>query len=225
MREWLNRNKIFFETICATLLSAMAVVVSIHSCQQTSLQLSRQELEKQPLLTWTGKDDDLVLQNEGTGIRNVIVDPKSVLIAEISFPGRSGKVSARRRLVWSELPYWPTGNATGIIVSLPIRYLSDDERRLESPFRKLGREIAPNANVDSFRQEMLARVSFLDIYDREQAQYFLLAPLLGNPRLNDVSGRRQFLEFEKLPAFDDSVEEHGLRAMWKEVLSKQPKSK
>src|SRR5262245_18890806 len=117
MRKWLNENKIFFETLCATLLSAMAVVVSIHSCQQARLQLSRQELEKQPLLTWTDKGDDIVLQNEGTGIRNVNVDLMETLVAEISFRGQLGKLSARRRLIRSELWFWPTGNATGVLLS------------------------------------------------------------------------------------------------------------
>lgn len=78
IKEWLERNKIFFDTISATFLAGMALIVSILSIQISSNQLENDKLLNQPLIkisndffSYYGVENDsrfVIVENEGTPI-------------------------------------------------------------------------------------------------------------------------------------------------------------
>ena len=78
MKEWLERNKIYFETISTSLLAVMAIIVSIASIWISQNQLENDKLLNQPLIkvsnevfSYAGGDNDsrfLIVENKGTPI-------------------------------------------------------------------------------------------------------------------------------------------------------------
>ncbi|MCD7923617.1 MAG: hypothetical protein LUI85_02530 [Bacteroides sp.] len=86
-REFLKRNKIFFEIFSSILLSAMALTVSISSYQTTVRQAENEELLNMPLIkisseqfSWKGVNDSekLTIENVGGYAYNFTTNKKSI---------------------------------------------------------------------------------------------------------------------------------------------------
>lgn len=89
VKKWLNRNKIYFETICATFLTLMAVIVSLSSYLSNIKQITNQELLNEPVFKISLQDaDDIkslpglkIITIENIGIRVRLFDPQIYGIA------------------------------------------------------------------------------------------------------------------------------------------------
>jgi len=92
-REFLKRNKIFFEIFSSILLSAMALTVSISSYQTTVRQAENEELLNMPLIkipseqfSWKGVNDSekLTIENVGGYAYNFTTNKKVFLLCKYS---------------------------------------------------------------------------------------------------------------------------------------------
>ncbi|MFA0570904.1 hypothetical protein [Vibrio gallaecicus] len=102
MKNWLKRNKIYFETIAPVLLSVSAVFVSISSYLLTQKQVELSSLEAQPhfylkeeyLYDETLKrayETELRIYNSGADIRNFKKNINSII--EVEFYTLTGKLT------------------------------------------------------------------------------------------------------------------------------------
>jgi hypothetical protein len=144
-----------------------------------------------------------------------------------SLSRESPAVTVRRQIVHAEAFDWPSNKAKGVLTSIPLHELLSPAAATKEAFSKLGEELFPSARVKAFDYEVFARVSYLDIYDRERVQYFEMSPQFSNPKLEDAAGRREFENAAKIRYFydDGETEEDALRDIWDDAITIAKESK
>ena len=222
-RKFLEDNKIFFETACAVFLSIMALLVSIRSCSHTETQIAMRKIENQPLLVWSGRDDDIILKNDGTPVTDWDISIEARIILQAS--NNSEYKEAIRRIVFAEAWYWPSGKTKGELVAIPIQSVVVVQKRLKALFTKIGIEMNSTSRVQNVVKEAIIKVSYHDVYGEHHEQYFLFEPAFGYPRLAENEGSRLFKQFKSYKPFDSGdIYAAGVRDMWLEILKMNDKS-
>ncbi len=128
-REFLTKNKIFFETITATSLAVMGALLSIASLRNSLEQTRQEKIKSQPLFAVqagaifndaTKKYDDIVVtvRDVGSPMQSFTEELHSFLYVRTIYPF-PGKEQVTELAVTGYLPISrPTGDATGLLCTL-----------------------------------------------------------------------------------------------------------
>jgi len=207
LNNWLKKNKIFFETLAASLLSAMAIIVSIAQTktafrQTQLLDLQTQIAEAQALPQFelaihqklneeTGKFDDdyLVISNRGGPVHEFTAQDAYSIIVTVS--ATAGKVSKL------EIPV--TGYFTASYVSVVstgelVKMIGNHNNAAVIAVSNGLREAAAAkqfvfANLD---EHLIVRLGYRDLLNRQHEDYYEVRPVSGGVRLTDEVGKAGF---------------------------------
>lgn len=187
LRNFLNRNKIFFDIFSSILLSIMALIVSIVSCQINNRQLKNEELINMPRFKISKKQftyetnndsEKLTIENVGGYASNYIIDKKVFLSCKY-YP-LNGEENRQIYLpiddvLDTSIPY---NNYTGIIKeSYSITTIKN--------FNKLYQQ-SLNIEKGNLEIELLYYIviSYVDFRNQQHVNYFKVDNVYGGREIN-----------------------------------------
>lgn len=211
MKNWLEANKVWFETVAASLLSLMAIVVSVSqnwvASKQTELltiqtriaeaQASPQfEVEMRPKLNdLTAKYDDyvLIVNNRGGMVEDFRADAAFFLRLEVAGAGTE--------VLKADVPvngYFTAGflsaAGTGELVTMVGNHNNAIVVKLADELRELahGRKVG-FANLE---EQIILRLRYRDLLDRSFEDYFEARFVGGGARVPADIGRARLAKWE-----------------------------
>ena len=223
-RDWLDRNKVIFETAAASLLSLMAIIVAIAqtwtASRQTELMALQTRISEaqalpqfdialhQELDQVTNKFDDnvLIVTNRGGPIRDFYARTAFFLdvTADLDAPGGARKVSVPLN------DYFTASFIASASSGQLVRMVGDHNN---AKVFALGRDLREGAQAKrwsfSFMEErLLLELQYRDLLDRPHDEYYIVQVVGGGRRVPDEEGKAlvkqwqgaQRLELGKLTA-------------------------
>lgn len=209
-RHWLDRNKIIFETVAATLLSVMAMVVSIAqtltASRQTQLLAFQTQLAEanalpqfelaihQKLNDETGKYDDdyLVVSNQGGPIHEFLARDAYFLKISVANMKQLGRGNRK-----AEVPVngyftasFPTLASTGVLLTMTGNHNNAAFGTLFRGALKAGDDNKWGSAM--IEETHVVRLNYRDLLDREHEDYYQVEPVTGGWRLPDNDGKAMF---------------------------------
>lgn len=192
VREWLNKNKVFFEVFSACVFGMMGLVVSWSAARVAQYQAVIAETEVTPQLradveferdpdTRMVTDDVLRVYNDGYRVRDVTMH--AVTFLEVQATGVGDE---RPRYLW--ITYYGssfhTGGSTGLLSTFRGFQNNTEAARIERETREGG---PPGSSV---RVEVVRVVfaSYTDAMGKLQEETILVSPLGGSRRLSAEEG-------------------------------------
>ncbi len=223
VRRWLETNKIWFETIAASLLSLMAIVVSVAqnstSSKQTgllSLQTQLAEAQalpqfevaiRQKLNTATGKfdDDSLVISNRGGPIHDFTADAAYFL--KVTTPGAGLDIVTTNTAVNGYFTAsFISVAGTGELVTMIGNHNNARVVELLDSLKEAAR--ARKLTFANLTEQIVVRLRYVDLLNRRHEDYFSANPVGGGSRMADEVGKARFAKWDAAPR----VELSNLRA-------------
>lgn len=211
MKTWLQSNKIWFETVAASLLSLMAIIVSVGqnsiASKQTELltiqtkiaeaQASPQfEVEMRPKLNdATAKFDDytLVVNNRGGIVEDFSVDAAVFLHLEASGAGL--------KTMKADVPVngYFTANflsaaGTGQLVSMVGNHNNAAVVKLSDDLRELAK--SRNLGFANLGEQIIVRLRYRDLLGRRREDYYEARFVGGGSRVSDDIGKPRLAEWK-----------------------------
>lgn len=219
IRDWLKTNKIWFETVTASLLSLMAVIVSVaQSCtasKQTELmRLQTQVAEAQALPQFevalrpkfdsaTGKYDDyiLVVGNRGGPVYDFGAD--AAYFIQVTIPG------VGLALMKADIPVngyftasFVSAAITGELVTMVGNHNNARAVEIQQELRK-----AADARKWGFantNEQVFVRFRYRDMLNRRHEDHYEARPVGGGSRMPDEVGKARFAKWEAAPRVEFS---------------------
>lgn len=210
-RKWLETNKIWFETLAASVLSLMAIVVSIgQSCatskQTELLTIQTKGVEAQALPQFevalrpklndsTGKFDDyvLVVNNRGGMVESFSADAAFFLGLETSGPGVD--------VLKADVPVngYFTANVvsaagTGDLVTMVGNHNNAAVVKLSDDLRAIAH--AKPAGFANLSELIILRLRYRDLLSRSHEDYYEAHFVGGGARISDELGKARFADWE-----------------------------
>jgi hypothetical protein len=209
--EWLGKNKIFFETVAATLLSLMAIIISVAQIilgvKQTTLtqvqtEVARQQALPQFVVNWSQTFDtkeqkytgeSINITNQG-GIVHDFDSDEAVFFDVVYLPkgGTMKKV---------EVPVdgyynagFHTGQGTGQILRIEGIGNAAKRQQLEDELRQLASSNNAIANMDVRRY---VRLTYQDIFGTKHKKFYFVPVIHGSRILDQTEGESIFSQYEK----------------------------
>ena len=200
VHDVLERNKIFFETVAASLLSAMAIILAIVQTwvatrQTTLMALQTRVAEAQVLpqfeiLGFAGNDGDAtwVVSNHGARVQELQMDVGCILTI---VPGSD--TTRRLRLELSQGDCVDSWNATegptdkdGVLGRLHGSHKTTEINAFEE---RIGSFIGANPRErPPVRVELLVALRYRDLLGRDRQAYYLTSTFHGTRALSDAEG-------------------------------------
>lgn len=207
LNNWLKKNKIFFETLAASLLSAMAIIVSVAQTktafrQTQLLDLQTQIAEAQALPQFelaihqklneeTSKFDDdyLVISNRGGPVHEFVAQDAYSIIVTVG--ATAGKIS---KLEIPVAGYFTASYvsvaSTGELVTMIGNHNNAAVIALSNGLRDAARSKQfAFANLD---EHLIVRLHYRDLLNRRHDDYYEVRPVSGGVRLTDEVGKAEF---------------------------------
>jgi hypothetical protein len=207
LRNWLETNKILFETIAAFLLSAMAIIVSIAqtvtSFRQTQLStLQTQIAEAQALPQFevaihqklndaTNKfdDDQLIINNRGGPVHDFLADAAYFINVNVGSAGanvRTIEVPIGDYFTASLVSVASTGQLVTMIGNHNNAAVADLSRNLREAAHAKGLVFA---NLD---ERLIVRMLYRDLLERPHEDYYEVRLVSGGTRVTNDVGKSSF---------------------------------
>jgi hypothetical protein len=207
VREWLESHKVFFETVTASLLSLMAIIVScgqtiIAEKQTLLLGIQTQIAEAQALPQFevsirqrlndaTGKfdDNDLVVNNHGGPVHEFSADAAYFIHLDVG--GRSGQV------LKIEVPVQGYFTSSFVSVATTGQLVTMVGNHNNATVIALTGALRDKAHSRGFdyailSEKIVLRMRYRDLLDRQHEDYFEVHPVSGGTRLQDGLGKARF---------------------------------
>ena len=211
LRRRLEENKIIFETLAATLLSGMAIVVAVAQTCSANKQATLQDLqtkiaEAQALPQFeirfeqeydaaagTFRTNVITITNVGGSVHEVSVSTAEFL--EVSSARRFGEHRVTPIAITGYLnSQFQTAATTGLLVTLRTEGNNTRETEIVRGVADLARKSGwAYANID---RKIFLRVTYRDLLGRYHADYFEARPILGAARLKKADGEAIFNRYQ-----------------------------
>lgn len=213
MRQWLERNKIFFETIAATLLAVMAVAVSFMTWQvsrnandllarQTDLaaeqlapQLVLSAHQLRPPESQYCDDEELWIDNSGPGLAREL-QIEHVEVVETKTTRRSPPYGPAKQSRVVTIGYYPVSihasdAATGRLITCRAPGRNRALAELERDFR----DVAEKAGLyGDLQLRRYLRVTYKGPLGAERTRYYEVCVITGQRELSQLEGEQVFAE-------------------------------
>jgi hypothetical protein len=211
VRAWLKTNKIWFETVAASLLSLMAVVVSVSQSRTASkqtelLSLQTQIAEAQALPQFevdlqqklndaTEKFDDhvLVVRNRGGPVHDFSSDVAYFITLTLS--------GADLEPTKSEVPV--NGYFTASFISVAstgdlVTMIGDHNNARVFALTRDLRQVEQDRHWDfaNLDEQLVVRLRYRDLLNRHHEDYYDAHPVGGGTRIADEVGKARFAKWE-----------------------------
>lgn len=202
-----------FETVAASLLSAMAIIVSVAQFMTTSKQTKILDLQtkiaeaqalpnfevniSQQLNDATGKFDDnlLVIRNEGGPVHDfeahsayflrIKADVQGIGFREVEIPV-NGYFNTR----------FVSAASKGVLVTM----VGQHNNALYSNLVRATRDMA-TAKKWTFavvEEKIFVRFRYLDVLERRHEDYYVVSSVGGGSRISESTGKAEFAKFEHI---------------------------
>lgn len=224
MKAWLNANKIYFETVAATALTVMALVLTCRANTIASNQTKLLRTQNQPIFVVSTDSGLFRVENRGSPAKHADLQIATFLRAHarLADPRRGSWIEAREATC-DYVEYWTHfENVTGVMFHLGPLDNFREPPDLALRFKEFGNDIAPHFTDSDIRFEPLLRISFLDVFEQSQTQYLSVGYGLGNPRLESDIGQALFRAYNEPKAKCvtlRSVDDESLRNLWSRMLA------
>ncbi len=209
LRDWLQRNKIFFETIAATLLALMAIIISfaqisISSKQYVLIEIQTDIARKQAIPQFVIaarqiRDPDgivrsnaIYVNNRGGIVRDFHCNLAIFFDVELtSLKGGVKKLAIPINGYYSSSAY----NAEGTGQILVIRgYLNDEKlSQLRKDCYRLAGEKEAFCNI---QVEQYLRLYYRDIFGEDHEDYYYVPFIYGGSPIEAKEGKEIFDKYE-----------------------------
>ena len=210
IKEWLTDNKIFFETIAATMLTFMAVILSFAQLAITQEQTAYLEqqiiIEREQALpqfvviskTFPGEgtnqheDDKIFMYNQGNTALNITT--KVAVFFNIDYLNGPEQKDI---LVPVDGYYWwhvMSGESTGLVVTIenPKNHLK--RSIIEDELSKLA---AANNVIINLNIKRYVQITYRDIFDELHTKYYLVVPFSGGELVQVDDGEKLFVQHQE----------------------------
>jgi len=204
LREWLLENKVFFETLVALLLGAMAIILSLGSLENSRLQTRIQQAQAQPIFVIQAeyvlnpdsqKYEDIVfrIRNTGQPLKSFSNTVHSFLIVNRTLEPKSG---ATIPIVGYLPTNFPTGDATGLLWTLKGGHNN-------AAVFDLARQIAllTQNQADYFGLQTLNifEMQYLDLLGEKHQVFYRVDEFGGSPMEDNQANQLMALEKSHFP--------------------------
>jgi hypothetical protein len=222
-RNFLSENRIIFETVTATLLSTMAIIIAVAQLRTASVQTSYlgsqtriaeaqalPSLEIQLLPEWNSEKSSydshhLTVTNTGGPIRNVRAICKVLLGIEISAKSGFGPGMDLVDAEFAVNGYFSAGfksnSSTGVLLTMPGKGNVAEIARLEQ-------EVQDQVKQHSWQWATLwsplvvLRLEYLDLLEHEHIEFYEVDPVRGGRPIPNASGKDAFERWNARPTID-----------------------
>lgn len=226
LRDFLHRNKIFFETVAASLLSLMAIIISAAqifiSVKQNALTAMQTEIARQQVMpqfviaarqvidTLDGKikEDAIYVNNRGGIVRDLFCN--TAVFFDVEFTPELGE---QKKIELSVNGYYGsmmnTAEGTGQVLTIEGYHNSEKLSQIRKAFTRLAEEKKAFANIEVRRY---LRLYYRDILGKEHVDYYYVPLIYGGSAIETREGEKIFekrnsavknlsiVEFDKLTA-------------------------
>lgn len=209
MRRWLERNKVFFETICATALAIMAIIVSRQQVAQTDLQNKLSEAQVTPQFVIVcpqsinpefGRvtEDEISVINRG----GLALELEASYCVRLDLTLRKFGSPEQVDHWWLNGYYTGTGyTPLGDGLMLRISGYRNHDKMSHIRRELLGKELGLDLKLTR-----VVQLTYRDVLGRQFERYFEVRPILGARELPRAQGAALFearrkaswVEFEEL---------------------------
>jgi hypothetical protein len=217
MRKWLEQNKIIFDTLAATLLSLMAIIVSCAQTCSSNRQAELQDTQTQlaeaqavPQFTMslshrlnqeTGKysDEDLVIANRGGFASEFRARAVTYLAMTIMRAGATKPIELPITGFFAASFVAPDG--TGDMVTM--KGINNNERmgQLDLTLRHFKEERDEMMLIDA---KIIVELTYKDVRGRAHEDYFEVSSISGGRKLPQDIGRAVFERWTRATPTDFS---------------------
>lgn len=207
VRKFLKENKIFFETVAASLLALMGLIVSWAGLHLTDIQTEIQESKAipNPVITrqLEGEKEIVSIKNYGGLMIEPSVMINSYLHAQV---GYDDGICQKDFLVYQYYDFPNmiyTGNENGLIIKLEGKF--EKEVEYKKYFLAVAGEVDANSSAADFYHTI--RLSYFDVFRNKYVRYFrMLRPGMAAVRDDEIKDRfesvyRSNVEFNPLDLF------------------------
>jgi len=215
MRRYLDRNKVFFETVAASLLSLMAIIVSVvqiglaikqNKLTQMQTEIARTQALPQFVVSLKQiydptaekyTEDQIVATSQGGLVQEL--DCNFAVFIDTSYFVHAAPRQKQLPLDGYYNSIFLTGEGSGKVVTL--KGINNDERfsQLTSQIRELAQAKGVMCNVELKRY---IRLRYRDVFGEKHVKYYYVPPIFGGSVLDENEGKSIFDRYEQ--GFTDS---------------------
>lgn len=203
LRAFLETNKIFFETIAASLLSVMAVIVAIVQTNQLELQTRIAEVQVLPqfgMLVFTGDDGDgwWVVSNEGAPIRDLEFSASCFLVVKTATASM-----AEQKVV--KLPVHDCIGGWGASWGGKGELARVNTLRKMSELRSLDTQVMERASSRNWKDtssyfQLIVRLRYRDLLGRPHDDFVETSGFASGRAMSPAEGAAHFRTWEVIPS-------------------------
>ena len=220
MKRFLQKNEIYFTTIAATLLSIMAIVVSVIACTISYSQYQNDKYDKKPdfqiqkeirinPLTNYYEDTYLIISKLSGKAKNISINTISFIDVKMN---ASEKETKHKRFALYN--YFETSFISGInegILQTTTGYknnlkIIDFTNSLDSILS------LNNQTIVNIQTETYVKISFLDFKQKHNTEYFQVDTFQGNI-INNIGGEKLFEEHKTLTETEKTIQLNFINEM------------
>ena len=214
IRSWLQKNKIFIETISTialVIIAIMAIVLAYQANQIESYQAEIMALEHQPVLEFkidfvddpSGEHDRLTISNEGYRLSSFSCQPYVFLYIDYRESGMASVNGSIPLLGYYSEPEI-TGNGNGRLAILTNPEISGGNKKKADQILTdlyVQRNASGNAHIERY-----VEVSYTDFFDEPHKEVYFVSRIFGGQKLSDQKGREIIQDWELMDRVHLSVD-------------------
>lgn len=212
MLNWLKKYEIYFTTIAATLLSIMAILVSVVACIISYNQYQNDNFDKKPDFQIQKKlelnpetsyyeDSHLIISKLSGKAKNISVNTISFIDIKLYDPQKD--VNNRRFALYNYFESsFLSGTNEGILQRTTGYRNNLKIVKFENTLDSL---LSLSHQIVNIETETYVRISFLDFRQEFNTEYFKMDTFTGN-LMKNVNGQKIFEEHRKLTELNKTIE-------------------
>jgi hypothetical protein len=205
LKQWLNRNKIYFETITSLFLTIMAILLSLFTYLTTVRQAENEELLNQPIIriddkqfsyfssTNTNDSEFLVIENTGIKINSFESEVYTFLKIETENP--SSKRAGERMIIYKRISDYYGGS---------------------TPHKNVVGELVTYINLGSLNDIHEASLKFKEIYDDDFPMTFITLEKFAMVTFQDFKNKQYKFYYKVDNIYNNKINPEAVESLLKE---------
>ncbi len=201
IKNWLQNNKIFFETIGITAFTIMSIIVALSANNISQYQTNLSELEHQPIFNFQRDyfpinssleqfKQDLIISNEGTPITNFRAESATFYDIKLYDINNSSKNIIARVPVDGYFLYpFYSYNSTGELVRFESSNKFSNTYLINQILSNFTRYFNNDNSICSIEFKQYIKIYYTDIYNKNREKYYYL-DILSNNLISEYSGKK-----------------------------------
>lgn len=174
MKNCLTRNKIYFETIAASFLALMSVIISINTICLTKRQLALDKLKEQPNFVFKKESKDwYLINNNNKPANNIDIEIKELAAIRFEYIKNYKVIYIPIIKMKAESEVWLfNGFKTSRVASIQVLDNENDIIFIKREVQNWEHEFK-DINIKDIFSNKVIRISYTDVFGEENIKYFL----------------------------------------------------